>query len=1601
MLRRAGFIAPPERWQRVVDLLASLTAAGRLPADPAALRPMLAPLFCMSPEEQRRFTALFAEWLACAGLAEPAPAAPALAPTLPPPRWREWLWPLLIVVLIGLWMPWPGPLAPPLEPPAPPEIGQPAQPGEPRTPAPAAPTTPAPGPGSGGAEPPPSELLPRVVTPPWEPPPDLHYTPKLVAPWPAWQAWLGRALYWLPLLSVLAWLLLGWWRWGAVLRAGRGAASLALDLSAVTPPPAPEDLELGRDLRRLHQGSAHPSRRLALRATVEATARRAGLFLPVYRQRWQTAALVVLHESRPREDQLAGLARLLVNQLRAMGVRIHAYTWPREPTRVLDREGRVHTLAELARRHAGARLLIIGEPAGLIGADGRPLPRLTAALADWPRRGLLDTRLPPRAWAESLAAIGLPLAELDARGLRWLVPALLDAPCTQRPTREPTWTPLPPLLRDPVRWTRLTPPPTAERRALGAVLAQHLAPDGAALLLAAMAAYPSLHRDLTLLLDASLYPDDPPERRERRLLRVARLPWCRAGWLPDWLREDLLVACPRTNRQRIRGLYRRLLLGLAGARAGTAPHALPVRLRSEPDWSGGPRAWTRRLAARLRALADLRALRALSPPRGPLHEPILARLLFHPITRRLDLRLPGALVRGLPGARWRALAGRLPAALVLVLVALGLGHWLREAGTPVFDAWALREQQAANAAWRVRIAYVDEAAGLAQKLADALRRDGFQPSFDPLPLFAIGNINTVELGDPAALSAAGLIAQRLQALSWDLPTQLADRSADLGFRERPPADQLRVLVRSTGMQPVTLPPDPSKPPIVRGDPFAGSVPAVPGNPSRAPIDAACTTGPGALMPDKKGRIDRTLAVRSLREGAPVFFAPVGNTVRGGTRFGAVFETMWIDPDEPEQGRVLVRRPADREPLGWMDRADLLCRATPLRTAPTGGIERKAFIRTATTTPGQTQSVTAFPGPVVTDCPAGGGCRALSRFELLFVYAEDPQTGRLLLGFEHSLLDVDVKPVGWVPAAQTIPWHTRYGLRPADHVAQTQLYASADAASRRDKSQAFPVIGNQDGRWYGYPMHLPLVAKEEVGGQWVYKVAAPGPKLNVGADPFAGTDDNMILTLKGVDVLFLIDGTRSMGPYIAEVASAVETSPGPAVDDNSSHSGNHFRFGYRIYRDRFADAPPWNCTNGVCEGVALDQADCTFDPATTTSSRDKVVAGLGAVRVSEEQADGYPEALFAGVGQAIDDLGGCDDRLKVLIVIGDHGDHGALPGALHSKIANSARDFLVFFVQTPPTTTAADYLAAYAKFQADADAVLRLLYGRSSFLDHPLEAERTRALLHLDNAAATGQLIRDLIAGYTSSRAVNEVFDAIRGGEGLDAFLRERMQQGDLPVLFWERVYTNLCAAQGSRLGPQCTQPVEHTVDHAWAPANHEWTPEVWLDARDLDAWLNTLDRLSRPGGGSAENLRQAFINLLLDVLQKQVGQPPIPDTGETFEQFVQRRAALPVREQSPLLGYDLATLRQIEPCELRRLQIWAGQVHDLLERVKANPTLTPELNLQDYPDNCAGLSDSGRRIPNMALDAPNTWGPLTPDGTGSYEHDLHGVRYWLPQAFLP
>ena len=696
LLRAEGFVVGPDRWQNAYDLLLALQERGRMPTQAAALRPLLAPLFCRDANEQARFAPVFRRWLdelarEPAAVAE-GPATRKEAPPEPPPK-PSLRW-LILGLLLGAlalvavtygvvrYRSEPqGPIEKPLPSPSPVEpSGSTAQPAETLKPQP---------------------LPPRA---PLEQP-SLN---------PANQALLrtaGLLAALLPALLLFGYLGARWLNWSLVLRRRRGQAGAPLH--AITLDAGQDDLftapELREALKRLHAPVPVPTRRLDAAATVRATAQAGGLFHPVWRQRRRVPDCVVLLDYAHGADQMAGLGLQAVERLRQAGLEVVRYDYRRDPRRLMGEDGRWQGLAQVAARHEGARLLVIGEAASLVNPLSGVLYGWTDALERWPQRGLLSTRRPPAAWRAALAARQFLVADLGSAGLSQVV--VWFSPVRVEPVAAPAESLrlLPRVLQDDDRWLQPVAPPSAERNAAMQALRGYLDADGL-LLLAAMAAYPQLHWGLTRALDLGLFRAPAAARREQRLLAVARLPWCRAGHLPDWLREMLKNDLDSVDVERVARLYQWLMREAEINGRGTI--SLPVALPESGRFWRGLRRW-------------LRARGQVADRYDPRNDRVFAEILLGHRARRLDFRLPRPLARRL-GPRLNALLPRLVLATLVAAAAGGVVQqaWNGWGRAPVEERLLARQLQS-HQAITVDIWHTEATQSYALALARTLRAARF------------------------------------------------------------------------------------------------------------------------------------------------------------------------------------------------------------------------------------------------------------------------------------------------------------------------------------------------------------------------------------------------------------------------------------------------------------------------------------------------------------------------------------------------------------------------------------------------------------------------------------------------------------------------------------------------------------------------------------------------------------------------------------------------------------------------------------------------------------------------------------------------------------
>ncbi len=698
-------------------MLDRLERQGRLPKDARELAPLLGPLFCRNPEEQARFPVLFKQWLnpetqpALASvnrIAAPGRDALLAAQAVAQKSQKFWIMGgvVVIVCLLALFIAkgpgwfWPKPVSMP--------VGvEPTKESE--------------------------KLAPPIVRRKPQLPADSitivdHITPRsqlepdyIKKDWEDAVRHIGWALFalpWLPVIGFLVWR----YRRDAVLRQQNASADDLLRCFHFDRLLQPffGGAQAEQTLRELHAARLEPTQRLHISATVDATARNGGYFQPVYRNRRIAPEHVLLVRSQHRNDQQAALAEELEKRFKSLGLPITTYRFRDDPRWLVqwgdaNSPAKYYQLPQLAARHEGARLLIISETGILFHPySGEPRSWLDD-FTPWRDKVWLQPRDAKNVHAKLLAQRRFLMLPLAQDNLPQLVEYLTKPqPHKLLPQVPQTW-PLPALIAaEPDAWLGERPPYGADLPLLLRQLEQFLGTGGLRLL-RAVAVYPKPHWPLTRALDYLLFGGlnsatliaDPPQRREQRLARLSRLPWLTHAYLPDWLREALLLGMDRTERTQVAAVWQRLF-DQAASRDSLQVLSLEVRVPSK---------W------RLQIKFD--DWRAISKD-SAINDPIFANILRGGKLGLLDFRIPQALAKLLPQNNQSVLLR--PAAIALLWTLLGSGTFY--AAWHYFGQHALVDYQRnriaqENTQWPVTIEYREDTQALMSALQNNLKSAQF------------------------------------------------------------------------------------------------------------------------------------------------------------------------------------------------------------------------------------------------------------------------------------------------------------------------------------------------------------------------------------------------------------------------------------------------------------------------------------------------------------------------------------------------------------------------------------------------------------------------------------------------------------------------------------------------------------------------------------------------------------------------------------------------------------------------------------------------------------------------------------------------------------
>ena len=326
-----------------------------------------------------------------------------------------------------------------------------------------------------------------------------------------------------------------------------------------------------------------------------------------------------------------------------------------------------------------------------------------------------------------------------------------------------------------------------------------------------------------------------------------------------------------------------------------------------------------------------------------------------------------------------------------------------------------------------------------------------------------------------------------------------------------------------------------------------------------------------------------------------------------------------------------------------------------------------------------QRILTRPAADLVEQPGGGVIETFPAFEIFYVYGQQEAEGETYLEVGRSL---SAGPEGWMRQERTIPWRqaivlgfnnpanrdrammfdTRENLEETllrEDVVERLAALRADAEGG-EASEDSPVVAVEPAQFVNIEEQfyiLPILASEEIRMPTtgmpaqilqVASLSANEPDVELPpVDPEKALEDFKI------GVTFVIDTTRSMGPYIDETRTAVEQLQ---KDFLAGPEGDRFRFGLVAFRDNVELAP------------GLEYVARTYLKLDVDSTADKFLEAIEQVVPAEANSASYNEDAVAGVVEAVENHNWEPFGGRYIILITDAGPRRPGPEAAAGMLA---------------------------------------------------------------------------------------------------------------------------------------------------------------------------------------------------------------------------------------------------------------------------------------------------------------------------------------------
>ncbi len=292
------------------------------------------------------------------------------------------------------------------------------------------------------------------------------------------------------------------------------------------------------------------------------------------------------------------------------------------------------------------------------------------------------------------------------------------------------------------------------------------------------------------------------------------------------------------------------------------------------------------------------------------------------------------------------------------------------------------------------------------------------------------------------------------------------------------------------------------------------------------------------------------------------------------------------------------------------------------------------------------------------------------YQIFHVYDRYPNTNprkSYLLGMNPKFEPFSERSniVGWVDASRLTLWNHRVAVVPnarPDPVAERKsknvkaaiFEYEQEAQKLRDGDKAYLdyAIGKddkfrvQDQILPQEPRNPVIFNKKEINQYkgimkigYISEVEAQSGSGKISTTEMAEVQKEYNETrvkARQVNVLFVIDGTQSMGPYFAGVANALTES----MEQLQNFSANKYRFAAAVYRDKD------------------DGDELLFEHKGLTQDYSEMSSWLKTRKAISTNDKDLPEAMYYGLREALRRVNlPVDDQTNYVFLIGDTRDHG--------------------------------------------------------------------------------------------------------------------------------------------------------------------------------------------------------------------------------------------------------------------------------------------------------------------------------------------------------